>query len=83
VRRAAADPHLAGGATWADAELGPVVEQHCWRAWQWTWNADAPGKLEICVRATDAAGNTQPVAQPWNRQGMANNHVQRVPVLVR
>jgi len=25
----------------------------------------------------------QPVEQRWNRQAMANNHVQRVPVVVR
>ena len=36
-----------------------------------------------CARATDAAGNVQPVEQRWNRQAMANNHVQRVPVVVR
>jgi sulfane dehydrogenase subunit SoxC len=34
------------------------------------------------VRATDATGEVQPVEQRWNRQGMANNLVQRVPVTV-
>jgi sulfane dehydrogenase subunit SoxC len=34
------------------------------------------------VRATDADGATQPVEQEWNRQGMADNLVQRVPVTV-
>ena len=34
------------------------------------------------MRATDATGETQPVTQQWNRQGMANNLVQRVPVTV-
>ena len=42
-----------------------------------------PGTYVLCCRATDAAGNVQPVDQPWNRQGMANNLVQRVPVVVR
>jgi sulfane dehydrogenase subunit SoxC len=37
----------------------------------------------ICSRATDAAGNTQPLAPPWNLKGYANNAVERVPVTVR
>jgi hypothetical protein len=34
------------------------------------------------VEATDAAGNVQPLEQPWNQHGFANNEVQRVPVVV-
>ena len=34
------------------------------------------------ARATDASGRTQPVEQPWNRGGFANNLVQRVEVVV-
>jgi sulfane dehydrogenase subunit SoxC len=37
----------------------------------------------LCARATDAAGNTQPLTPRWNRQAMANNHVHRVTVVVR
>ena len=37
----------------------------------------------ISSRATDAAGNTQPVEQPWNLKGYANNEVERIPVTVR
>ena len=37
----------------------------------------------LAVRATDAQAQVQPIEQRWNRQAMANNHVQRVPVLVR
>ena len=72
-----------GGVTWVDAELGPARGEHEWRSWSWTWRADAPGRFELCARATDAAENVQPVEQRWNRQAMANNHVQRVPVVVR
>jgi DMSO/TMAO reductase YedYZ molybdopterin-dependent catalytic subunit len=72
-----------GGVTWRDATLGPEPEPYAWRRWDWTWTAGEPGVHELCVRATDAAGNTQPVEQRWNRQGMANNHVQRVAVVVR
>jgi hypothetical protein len=41
------------------------------------------GQVDLCVRASDAEGNVQPVEQMWNRQGVANNHVQRVTVVVR
>ncbi|QXG76946.1 sulfite oxidase [Modestobacter sp. L9-4] len=72
-----------GGASWADAELAPADRAHpfAWRAWSHGWAAE-PGATELLVRATDATGETQPVEQEWNRQGMANTLVQRVPVTV-
>src|SRR3954468_16851145 len=72
-----------GGATWDDAVLAPADREHpyAWRAWSYEWTA-SPGRAELLPRATDEAGGTQPVEQEWNRQGMANNLVQRVPVTV-
>ncbi len=72
-----------GGATWSDAVLGPAEGPYAWRPWTWTWDAREPGRYEVCARATDAAGNVQPVQQPWNLQGMANNQAQRLAVTVR
>lgn len=72
-----------GCGSWADARLGPAGDRYEWRAWEWTWEAATPGRYELCARATDASGRVQPVEQRWNRQAMGNNHVQRVPVLVR
>jgi sulfane dehydrogenase subunit SoxC len=72
-----------GGSSWDDATLGPAGDRYAWRPWRWAWDAASPGRHVLCARATDAAGNTQPVHQRWNRQAMANNHVQRVPVVVR
>jgi sulfane dehydrogenase subunit SoxC len=69
-----------GGATWADAELSAGRHPFAWRAWRFTWTAQ-PGAAELVARATDELGS-QPVEQEWNRQGMANNLVQRVPVTV-
>ena len=70
-----------GGATWSDARLGEPVARYAWREWSYDWLA-TPGRHTLCVRATDTEGNVQPAAQPWNIQGMANNMVQRVEVLV-
>jgi DMSO/TMAO reductase YedYZ molybdopterin-dependent catalytic subunit len=71
----------AGGAIWDDAKLDPPVGTYAWRGWRYDWEA-TPGEHTLCVRATDSAGNTQPLAQPWNAHGMGNNIVQRIPVLV-
>ncbi|HEV2779177.1 MAG TPA: sulfite oxidase [Actinophytocola sp.] len=70
-----------GGATWTPAELEAAGERYAWRAWSASWTA-RPGDHELCVRAIDELGG-QPVGQPWNTQGMANNMVQRVIVTVR
>lgn len=67
---------------WADARLDPPAGPFAWRSWSFDWHAE-PGEHELACRATDAAGNTQPLVQPWNYQGMANNLVQRVPITIR
>jgi sulfane dehydrogenase subunit SoxC len=73
-----------GGRTWADARLEQPVAKHGWGTWSYEWDAGQPGDYELCVRATDAAGNTQPLdaADVWNQGGYAVNAVQRVPVHV-
>ncbi len=70
-----------GGSTWSEAALGKAVSPYAWREWSFQWDA-VPGEHVLCVRATDARGKVQPVDQPWNYQGMANNMVQRVDVVV-
>ncbi len=67
---------------WSDARLGPSAGPFAWRPWTFEWDA-SPGTRELSCRATDAAGNIQPVEQPWNYQGMGNNLVQRFAVTVR
>jgi DMSO/TMAO reductase YedYZ molybdopterin-dependent catalytic subunit len=67
---------------WEEATLDPPVGEFAWRGWSFDWHAD-PGEHELSCRATDAAGNTQPLEQPWNFQGLGNNLVQRVAVTVR
>jgi DMSO/TMAO reductase YedYZ molybdopterin-dependent catalytic subunit len=67
---------------WSDATLGPPVGAFAWRGWMFDWDA-TEGEHELACRATDAAGNVQPLEPPWNYQGMGNNVVQRIPVTVR
>jgi sulfane dehydrogenase subunit SoxC len=70
-----------GGATFAEAELQPPLGAAAWRGWRAQWHAPE-GEHELCSRATDAAGNTQPLDPPWNLKGYANNAVERVRVTV-
>ena len=67
---------------WKDATLLDPLGPFAWRAWSCEWQA-TPGDHLLACRATDAAGNVQPVEQPWNLQGMGNNLIQQVPVSVR
>ena len=71
-----------GGNTWSEARLVEQPYPFVWRAWSFDWDA-CPGKYTLCVCATDSKGNVQPVAQPWNYQGVGNNMVQRVDVIVK
>jgi DMSO/TMAO reductase YedYZ molybdopterin-dependent catalytic subunit len=70
-----------GGESWAEATLGLPVSEFAWRGWTYEWQAEV-GEHELCCRATDAAGNTQPLAPAWNFDGFCNNAVQRVRVVV-
>jgi DMSO/TMAO reductase YedYZ molybdopterin-dependent catalytic subunit len=71
-----------GGETWAEAELGDdSLGRWAWRSWRFDWDAE-PGEHELCCRARDSAGGSQPREAPWNLGGYANNAVQRVAVSV-
>jgi sulfane dehydrogenase subunit SoxC len=72
-----------GGESWADAALGPAAGKRAWHGWSYRWDPREPGDYVIASRATDAAGNVQPVDPPWNLKGYANTAVERIPVAVR
>jgi sulfane dehydrogenase subunit SoxC len=69
------------GATFNAAVLEPPLGPNAWRGWSFDWDA-TPGEHVLSSRATDAAGNTQPLEPPWNLKGYANNAVERIPVVV-
>src|SRR5690242_18866326 len=71
-----------GGATWDEAQLDEAVAPYAWSAWTFDWEA-TPGRHQLCVRATDSEGHTQPLDQDWNYGGFSNNLVQRVDVIVQ
>ena len=67
---------------WHAAALGKADVPHAWQGWSTRWQA-VPGEHELSCRATDAAGNTQPLEPPWDLSGFGNNGVQRIRVTVR
>jgi hypothetical protein len=68
------------GRSWGRAEIDPEgAHPWAWRRWEADWMA-TPGLHSLSARATDAEGRTQPIDQPWNRGGFANNIVQRVRI---
>jgi hypothetical protein len=70
-----------GGGTWAEATLEAPGSATAWSGWSFEWQAEA-GEHELCSRATDAAGNTQPLQPAWNLKGYANNGVDRIRAVV-
>ncbi len=73
-----------GGLAWDDARLEEPNARHGWSGWSYEWDAADAGDHELCVRATDSAGNVQPLhsGDTWNQGGYGVNAVQRVTVRV-
>ena len=69
--------------TWRAAALAPQVGPFAWTPFTFTWDVQRRGEYILSSRATDAKGNVQPLEAPWNLQGMAINHVERIPVRVQ
>lgn len=72
-----------GGKTWAGADLEEPLGPYAWAGWSYEWDAQ-PGEYELCVRAADTTGRTQPLdaEEAWNLGGYGVNIAQRVRVSV-
>lgn len=71
-----------GGSTWRDADLGTTASPYAAIAWSLAWTPAHPGTHVLLARASDAAGNVQPVEHVWNELGYGNNAVHRLEVEV-
>ncbi len=74
-----------GGRSWSQAELqGDHAAPWAWTLWRARLDL-APGEHQLCCRAWDAAGQTQPERADavWNFKGFLATSVHRVPVRVR
>jgi hypothetical protein len=70
-----------GGQTWKRAKLTGQQTKYGWRIWRHDWKA-AEGKYTLISRATNVAGQTQPLDQPWNPNGYLWNTAQPVAVTI-
>jgi DMSO/TMAO reductase YedYZ molybdopterin-dependent catalytic subunit len=70
------------GASWQPAALTEPRAQGAPVLWSFAWKA-TPGSYTVMARATDSAGNAQPLDGVYNTLGYGNNLVQRIRVIVR
>lgn len=72
------------GKTWHDTELEEVESPYAWVRWSLTLALGA-GEPELWIRASDEAGNAQPLDpnHGWNPAGYEWHSVQRVRLAVR
>lgn len=71
-----------GGVSWKLADLGEDLGPHAFRTWSFAWRPSQPGKAQLVVRATDAAGHTQSDAPFWNPGGYGYARLDRQEVMV-
>jgi sulfite oxidase len=70
-----------GGQSWKRAKLTGQQTKYGWRIWQHDWKA-AEGKYTLISRATNMAGQTQPLSEEWNPSGYLWNVAQPVAVTI-
>ncbi len=75
------DVSIDGGTTWKPAKLGKEQSRYAWRLWDLDWKA-AEGKHMLLARATNAAGQTQPLNEEWNPSGYLWNVAQPMEINV-
>jgi sulfite oxidase len=81
VRRV--DVSIDFGTTWLPAYLSAPRNRFDWRRWTAALRLPGDGYYEAWVRATDAAGRSQPhIAGNWNPHGYGANPMHRIAVLV-
>jgi sulfite dehydrogenase (cytochrome) subunit A len=68
-----------GGATWIAATLGEDLGRYSFREWK-ARLALPPGKHRLMVRATNRAGQSQPLEPLWNPGGYMRNVVETTNV---
>jgi sulfite oxidase len=70
-----------GGQTWIAAKLAGPQTKYGWRSWECPWKA-ALGEYTLIARATNAAGQAQPLSEEWNPSGYLWNVAQPFKVVI-
>jgi len=72
-----------GGKTWRPAGFMGDNAPMAWRGWATDLEVVPPARLTLMARATDNAGEMQPLAARANGAGYGNNSIHKVSVRVR
>ncbi len=72
-----------GGGSWRPAGFMGETAPLAWRGWATDLEVAAPARHTLMARATDNAGETQPLAARANGGGYGNNSIHKVTVRVR
>jgi DMSO/TMAO reductase YedYZ molybdopterin-dependent catalytic subunit len=70
-----------GGQSWKPAKLTGQQTKYGWRIWRYDWKP-AKGKYTLISRATNMAGQTQPLSEEWNPNGYLWNVAQPVAITI-
>jgi len=70
-----------GGQSWKLAKLTGQQTKYGWRIWHYDWKP-AEGKYTLMSRATNMAGQTQPLNEAWNPNGYLWNVAQPVAITI-
>jgi DMSO/TMAO reductase YedYZ molybdopterin-dependent catalytic subunit len=66
------------GMTWQSSKLESPPNPYGWTRWHTQLKMTETGEFTLISRATDSAGNEQPLEPLWNRGGYGNNPVHQV-----
>ena len=70
------------GNSWTEAKLNSSLGKYSWRRWKYSFTPTAEGTIELLVKATNAAGATQP-QHHWNRSGYMRNEIESLSLIVQ
>ncbi|MDD2050267.1 molybdopterin-dependent oxidoreductase [Pseudomonas putida] len=71
-----------GGQRWREATLGEDLGRFSFREWTLAISFDSQGATQLMVRASNAAGETQPLRADWNPGGYRRHVVETTHVTV-
>jgi sulfite dehydrogenase (cytochrome) subunit A len=70
------------GKSWNACRLYPSLGKYSWRRWSYAYTPRTSGDVTLCVKATNAKGETQPWHQ-WNRSGYMRNEIELLNLIVK
>ena len=71
-----------GGTSWKDAMITTQSLPNIWVTWAYEWELPSSGKFEVVARATDSAGDMQPMTDTGQDLYDGRTGWHRVPVTV-